>query len=400
MRSGAILLVGLGLGALPALSPGAGELHAQEEDRAEDRAERISRVLVASGARGSYLGVRIQDVDDGDVERLGLPEERGALVAEVLEGTPAEEAGLREDDVVVAWNGERVESVAELRRHLRETPTGRSVRLTVVREGGERQVELTTEERSGSLGRTLRLRPERMEMRERMGEMRDRLRERAREEGRVRVAPFTFFGRPRLGVSLHSLSDQLADYFGVEEGALVASVEEDSPAEAAGLRAGDVILSVGGEEVEDPGDVVRALADREAGQVEIRVMRDGSERTLTAELEEPEESTGLMRGSGRVWVAPGGGEEGWRWWGDGVRVRVPRIEVETAPFRFHLPRVEVEAEPFRFHVPRVEVEAPVPPVEVETAALPARSWRHVHLAEIPPAWRPALRALRDAFEGR
>ena len=360
MRRGAMILAGLALlTGLGAPGPASGGLAAQEEDaRQEDRGDRLTRVLVSAGVERSYLGVRIQDVDDEDVERLDLPEERGALILEVVEGAPAEGAGLREDDVIVGWNGESLESVAELQRRLRETPSGRSVRLTVVRDGSERTVELTTGDRSNAFSRAFRWDRDRLE------ELQDRIRKRAEESGGVRA--FSFLGRPRMGVSLQSLSDQLADYFGVEEGVLVSSVEEDSPAEAAGLRAGDVLLSIDGEEVEGPGDVVRIVADSEAGPVEVRAMRDGSERTFTVELEEREESGGFWRGGRGMWVVPGDGDAGWRWRMPDVRVRIPRIEVDAAPLRLRLPRVEVEGPPLRLDPPRVEVDADLPSLGVET----------------------------------
>ncbi|WP_419948295.1 PDZ domain-containing protein [Candidatus Palauibacter sp.] len=75
-----------------------------------------------------------------------------------------------------------------------------------------------------------------------------------------------YLGRPRLGVNVRSLGDQLADYFGVEDGVLVTSVAEDTPASAAGLRAGDVIVGIGDEDIDSQGDLTRALADIEGAR--------------------------------------------------------------------------------------------------------------------------------------
>lgn len=243
----------------------------------EHRAAREAPLLFGLGARGGYLGIRMRDVDDETVSRLGLPSERGVLVEEVTEESPAEEAGLRPDDVIVSWNGERVESAAALSRLARETPPGRSVRLGVVRDGREREVTAELDEPEGRFRVVapgglpeIRMRP-------------------APGPGRAGILRVRMRG-PRLGVSVIGLTDQLGEHFGVEggDGVLVARVLSGTPADAAGLRAGDVILSVAGEEVDGPGDISRILRDREPGPVEVRISRERQERSVTVELEAPE----------------------------------------------------------------------------------------------------------------
>lgn len=279
----------------------------------------------------SYLGVVLEDVTGEDAERLGLPGQRGALVREVAEGSPADSAGLRAGDVVVEWRGESVYSAAELGRLVRETPAGRRVEVAVYRDGSRTSLSVTLRERHGPggffRGPDVRFRGEvppevRARIRKRM--------ERAREEWegarggmehlderleeldfdleeagdsisalRFRLAPRIRGGAPasrmseraRLGAGLQSLTPQLAEYFGLgnRTGALVASVREGSPADSAGLRAGDVLLSVAGEEVSGVGEAVDAVRGA-SGEVEIRVLRRGEERTLTVRL--PEEGDG------------------------------------------------------------------------------------------------------------
>ncbi|HET9532107.1 MAG TPA: PDZ domain-containing protein [Blastocatellia bacterium] len=94
-------------------------------------------------------------------------------------------------------------------------------------------------------------------------------------------------GGSRLGVRLQRLTPQLAEFFGLSRpaGALISWVEDGSPAQKAGLLAGDVILSVGGERVEDASDATWTIWRKPDGPVEIIVMRDKQERTFTAELE-------------------------------------------------------------------------------------------------------------------
>lgn len=348
-------------------------------------------LLVAPGlARaqqaGGYLGVTISEVGDEEVERLDLPEERGALVGGVVDASPAAEAGLAENDVVLAWNGESVESAAELARLVRETPPGRSVSVVVHRDGDRRQLTVEVGERSGRVGRALtafgmsdadraemrerleevRVRSEearervREEMQERRQEMRrgtERARE-ARERARVHVrelrdslgdldlAPgdasyFVFGGPARMGVRLQSLGDQLATYFGVGErkGALVTSVREDSPAEAAGLQAGDVIVGLGDDEVDGPSDVLRAVRGAEPGPTSVSIVRDGEESSVTVELPES-----------------GDGEFGfWREGGEGGEFR---IEAPPIPGEF---RIEAPPAPGRLHIEAPLAPTPGPP---------------------------------------
>ena len=90
-----------------------------------------------------------------------------------------------------------------------------------------------------------------------------------------------------LGIYLQPLTEQLRDYFRVKDGkgVLISEVVEDSPADEAGLKAGDVIIAVGDEDIEGQDDVVEAIREREEGEeVEIVVVRKGRKKTLTAEL--------------------------------------------------------------------------------------------------------------------
>lgn len=339
-------LAGSGL-ALPAAG-----LVQEEEGEPREREERRARVMrpapggVLVGARaGGYLGVRVTDVDEEEVERLNLAEERGALVVEVVDETPAAESGLRADDVIVRWNDEPVESAAAFSRLVRETPPGRAVRLGVIRDGAEREIRAELEEPARLYrGLSLRAAPE---VRFRNRPMPDR------DRGPVRAWAFRM-GGPRLGVSVTSLSEQLGEYFGVEDGdgALITNVGPETPAARAGLRAGDVILSVAGEEVDGPGDIGRILRDRDAGPVDVRIMRDRQERDVTVEVEEPEEAN--LRGS--AFLAPGMAHP---------ETAHPEIMLpEMAP-----PTLDVAPLPSAppLEVPHVELEAPR--FEIEVAGL-------------------------------
>jgi S1-C subfamily serine protease len=102
------------------------------------------------------------------------------------------------------------------------------------------------------------------------------------------LTPDSPFSRQRLGVTVTPLTDQLETYFGVKQGVLVSEVTSGSPAEAAGVKAGDIITTINSRAVSTADDVVREVRAAAAGSgVEVRVMRDRKELTLTAKLPEP-----------------------------------------------------------------------------------------------------------------
>lgn len=276
-----MLLVGLGVG----------PVSAQEEE--DDLRERVSVLFSGSGG---YLGVHITDVDEERASDLGMARPYGALIREVVAEGPADGAGLEDGDVIVRWNAERLESVAQLQRLSQETPPGREVRLTVLRDGAEREIAVELGSRRSMLPRIVR-----------SGRVENPI---VGGRGLTWVSPprveiqrspsgesIVFLGRPRLGVNVQSLGEQLADYFGVEGGVLVTSVTEGSPAAEGGLQAGDVIVAIGDEEVDSRGDLTGALRNLEPGEVSVRIVRDGAERTLTVELEERDDIFRWRRGN-------------------------------------------------------------------------------------------------------
>jgi serine protease Do len=109
-----------------------------------------------------WLGVAIAEVTEDDIGRLKLREPRGVLVRSVMPGEPADKGGVRADDVIVGIDGTRLESPRDLQRVVSSTPVGKKVRMVLLREGQETEVEVTIglyQEREGSLGETPRRAP-------------------------------------------------------------------------------------------------------------------------------------------------------------------------------------------------------------------------------------------------
>src|SRR6185436_15204540 len=199
----------------------------------------------AEVSRPSFLGVELEEVTRDSAQRLKLKNERGAIIEGVTPDSSAAKAGLKKDDVIVKWNGEAIESAGEVSRRIRETPAGRVIRLGIVRDGSDIESTVTLGERGEYVSRLREAAAVRVTPRV----PREPRPPREPREARVRVGD-----RYRLGVSIQGMSQQLAEYFGLvgRNGALVVYVYPDSPAAKDGIKAGDVILSIGGESTDNP----------------------------------------------------------------------------------------------------------------------------------------------------
>ena len=246
------------------------------------------RVMTLEG-RGSELGVMVRDLE-GDA--LAATKGAGGVqIDEVSENSAAQKAGLKAGDIVVEYDGERVRSARQFTRLVQETPEGRSVKLGLLRNGQRQTVDATPD--AGALSFDLNIDSDQIRrgVERGMGNM-GRFRE-------FQVEPPTFSfryddmapmapSRGRLGAMVEGLSPQLADYFGAKNGGvLVSGVTKDSPAEKAGLKAGDVITSVNGQHVQDPRDVTRELSSATGSDVSIGIVRDKKESTVKATVERP-----------------------------------------------------------------------------------------------------------------
>lgn len=283
-----VKLVGLGVVVLAAV---AGVVALGRVAQAQTQRERPFLDLYHLAGGGSQLGVSVRDVDEADVKREKLPAAAGAAVEDVRSGSPAEKAGVKAGDVIVAFDGEKVRSARHLTRLVEETPDGRQVEAIIVRNGERVSLKLTPEP-AGPLwawrqfnermpGYTLRM-PERFDL-----NIPD-----LREFRGDAYRPFRLLesSRGRLGVGVQELTGQLGEYFGVSAGLLVTDVDEGTPAKAAGLRAGDVITKVNDQQVRNADELRRRLADA-TDEVRITIVRDKKEQTVTAKLDQVEAST-------------------------------------------------------------------------------------------------------------
>jgi serine protease Do len=265
---------------------------------------------------GSWLGVETREVSGDNAKELKLPSERGVVLGRIAPDSPASKSGLRENDVVTEINGQQVEGSMQFRRMIREIPAGRNVQLTVWRNGHTQKINVTlgkseelrrnmTKVTPGTPGMFAFRMPE-------LPEMPD-----LPEVAEIPEMPSMEFdgnmfyaGHPRLGIDAEDLAGQLGSFFGAPdgEGILVRSVNSGSPAEKAGVKAGDVITSLNGERIRSVGDLRQKLAaqhgekDKDADNkdkeskdktrtVKLGVLRNKSEISLNVELPAPATST-------------------------------------------------------------------------------------------------------------
>ena len=244
--------------------------------------------VVVGGEGSSWLGVEVQEVSTEKAKELKLPAERGALLGKIIPDSPAAKAGLKENDVVTEINGQRIEGAAQFRRMIREIPAGRTAQITVWREGRSQTLSVTLGE-AEQASRAFKIEgPSTGNFVFRMPEM-PMIPEIPSMEW---DGAMILHGSPRLGIDAEDLSGQLGAFFGAPdgEGVLVREVQSGSPAEKAGVKAGDVITSLNGERVHSIGDLREKLSakhDDKGQTVKLGVLRNHSEVTLTVELPAP-----------------------------------------------------------------------------------------------------------------
>jgi serine protease Do len=238
----------------------------------------------------SYLGVDTRDISPDRVAPLHLKDEQGVEVTMVDQDAPAGKAGIKEHDVIMSVNGDRVESVEQLRRLIREIPSGRTVTIGLSRNGEPLTVKAQLAARKQSFGFNGK------DFHFEMPPMPSIPPMPAISEMDLPVSVVVVHSAMRSGLMVENLTPQLGDFFGAKggQGILVRSVEKGSLAEKAGFHAGDVIVRVNDQTIGDSGDFSRALRSRKDNTVTIGILRDKKATTLTIALPARKESGGVM----------------------------------------------------------------------------------------------------------
>jgi serine protease Do len=227
-----------------------------------------------------YLGVSLGDVDNDRTNALHLKDGHAAEVVMVDHDAPAGKSGLRVHDVILQLDGKSFDSVDQLRHRLREMPSGRTISLFVSRDGTRFNVAVQLCDRT-------------------LLEQQAWLKHFTVPEPAPPATGQSFLGNvpsggpafldklvPRalyVGADVNPVRTQLADYFGVKSGTglLVESVDDQSPASRAGLKAGDVIVKVESQQMTSKNEWLKAIRNHRGHSVQVTVMRNKQEVVLT-----------------------------------------------------------------------------------------------------------------------
>jgi len=243
---------------------------------------------VFMGPGGGWLGVGVSEVSADKMKSLKLPEERGALLGKIVPDSPAAKAGLKENDVVLEINGQRIEGTEQFRRMIHEIPAGRTTNVTVWRDGRSQNIKVTMGKPESSNMKVFADGPKSFAFKmPTMPAMPDL-------SGLEHLRTFSMVspGRPLLGIDAENLEGDFGNYFGAPdgEGVLVRGVFANSAAAKAGLKVGDVITSMNGERVRNASELrEKLLTSREGKSIKLGVLRNKSEVTLSVELPQQKE---------------------------------------------------------------------------------------------------------------
>ncbi|MEZ5357934.1 MAG: PDZ domain-containing protein [Candidatus Zixiibacteriota bacterium] len=241
----------------------------------------LTLVLAATGIadtkKGSenknpYIGVYTQSNDEDVADAFDLPTDKGIVVVDIINGSPADEAGLEEGDVIIGFDGHDIDGSKALKDFVVDKNIGDKV--TVVYMRGDDTKKTTIEIAS---------RPEEFE--------KQVLIEKNGPFGYARTWMNNGEKSGYIGVSIQDLNEQLGDYFGVQDGngVLVVEVMDDSPAAKAGLKAGDVVIGVDDQSIEASQDLQEYIAAKSEGdKVDVKLLRRGEKKTLSVEVAESE----------------------------------------------------------------------------------------------------------------
>jgi C-terminal processing protease CtpA/Prc len=239
------------------------------------------------------LGVAILDLDEEKQKELGI--EKGALVAEVIENSEAERIGLKKDDVIIEFDGKKIDDAEALHNIIEESAEkGKKVSLVVFRDKVSKKFEAELNN----------FKPKKVHIKIDGDDFKDLDYTFSFEDEDFdflmlpdKKAPIIWNHDEKggfLGVKGKNLSKQMLEYFEVDFGVLVETVYEKTPAEKAGIKAGDVIVRINDRDIKDFADLVRTLNYYNPGEeIKVYFVRKGKSKKVTIELEKKDHK--LMR---------------------------------------------------------------------------------------------------------
>ncbi len=209
-----------------------------------------------------WLGVSIQEVTSDLAEEFGAKDLKGALVSGVMKGSPAEKAGIKQGDVLLSFNGKEVEDTGHLRNMVSQSPIGTKVKVKVLRQKKEIELEVTIAELPKKLG------------------------EAASEEV---TSGNQEESNALSGITVRELTPELAKRFGIgegESGIVVVKIDSGGKAFEAGIRPGDLILQINQKDIATMEDYKKAASRiRSKDRTLLLIRRKGEDLFLTIKPE-------------------------------------------------------------------------------------------------------------------
>jgi len=268
--------------------------------------------------------VLVTDLDKDLQEETGIKE--GAYIVEVVENSEAENIGLKEGDIITSFNGKTIKNADDLHNQIEDIDEEMQVKLTVKRNNEDKNFKATLRKSEGDNTFEVHVDDEEFSFdMEDLPEMEN-------------FHSFFDHGKRKggyLGVHARNISESMLNYFEVDYGVLVEEIIKDSPAEEAGLQAGDVIMKINDRDIKDYRDLVRTLNFYNPGEkVTVHFSRKGSSKKASVTLAEHEEIS--MR---KKWFFKNG-DKRMRWIDRDKKIR-DRNDIRVLPgedFKLKLPR--------------------------------------------------------------
>jgi serine protease Do len=268
-------------------------------------AQKVSKIVkVTSDGKRGYLGVELKDIDRKLKEKKNLTVDHGVYIQSVIEDSPADKAGFKRGDVIVKFGDETIDDAEDLTEVVRNTKPKTVVKVELYRKTEKKIVDVTV----GKLKNPTVLGGNYFNL----------------DTDGSDDALLKMYGSPSIskipkhlnisifsqsgigGMKVQTLTKQLGEYFGAPngKGALVSEVNKESNAEKAGFKAGDVIINVDGNRIEDVSDFEEEISDRDGKDVPVEIIRDRKSVKLTLTIEEQDEEEDDDDMSGSVLQVP------------------------------------------------------------------------------------------------